>query len=1095
MTDLLEGLLFRFRGTVLVVLGLFTLVMGAYASQVRLETAFEKHLPVGHPYVDTFLEYRSELVGVNRVVVVLRAKQGDIWNVDYFRRLSQATDALSFLDGIDRRTVTSLWTPNIRTIEITEDGMRAEDMIGGDVTVDNLDEAEVARIRDRVLGSGLVGRLVSNDFSAAMVVGEALEVSVGSTPTSVLDLADRLEELRDELGDERYDVHLLGFVTMTGFIARGARTVVFFFVVAFLLTGGCVYLYCRSWKLAALPLLCSLVSAIWQFGVMAMLGYGVDPLAILVPFLVFAIGVSHGIQQINLISSRIVAGEDSPSAARFAFRGLLLPGSAAILTDLIAFVTLVLIPIPMVQDLGVSAAIGVAFKIVSTLVLLPVVASYLDFDRGFAERTERSRALAERVMSFVARLAEPRHAARTGVAFAIILGVSAWQGAGRHVGDLQAGATELRPDSLYNRDVELIVEKFDLGLDVLLVLAETRPQSCIDYETLAHVDRFTWHMLNVPGVLSGMSLPVVAKVINAAWNEGNLEWRALPRDPDALVQATSSVPEGLGVVNTDCTLMPISLYTRDHRAGTIERVMQAAESFRDQHPSDRVTLRLASGNVGIQAATNEVLSHSELPMMLYAYGSIVAILLLSYRSLRAVICCTLPLAVATFVGYWFMKELDIGIKVSTLPVMVLAVGIGVDYAFYIYARLQHHLDRGLDVAVGYRRALIETGNAVVFTALTLAIGVATWSASPLQFQADMGVLLSFMFLVNMLTAVTLLPALAVLLARIRPPRAAAAAGLAIVAFVAPGSPRAEDDLARERALPSSIATQTLLLDAARVGERIVAVGSWGHVLLSDDGGASWRQAASVPTRSVLTGVRFVDRRHGWAVGHDGVVIHTGDGGEHWVLQRVEPGEGMPLFDVHFEDRQRGIAVGAFGLAIRSEDGGESWQPFPLAGTDGKDPHLNQVFEAADGTRYVAAERGDVYREEPGAEVWARLSSGYEGSFWGGIGLPDGRLLVFGQRGNVYASDDRGESWSPVEVATDQSLAGGALAPDGVVALAGLGGSVLRSADGGRRFEVSIRPDRRGANALVPLDGAKLVVFGEGGVETIELPPLGGGREP
>ena len=236
----------------------------------------------------------------------------------------------------------------------------------------------------------------------------------------------------------------------------------------------------------------------------------------------------------------------------------------------------------------------------------------------------------------------------------------------------------------------------------------------------------------------------------------------------ALVQATGSIPSGLGVVNADCTLMPIHIYTSDHKAETIKRVVGAATAFKAHSESDAVNLRLASGGIGIQAATNESLEQAELPMMLYAYGTIVVLVILTYRSWRAVICCSLPLTMATFLGYWFMKELQIGIKVSTLPVMVLAVGIGVDYAFYIYSRIQRHLDAGFDITTSYRQALLESGNAVVFTGITLAIGVSTWSFSPLAFQADMGMLLGFMFMINMVMAATVLPALAVQLDRVFP---------------------------------------------------------------------------------------------------------------------------------------------------------------------------------------------------------------------------------------------------------------------------------------------------------------------------------------
>jgi predicted RND superfamily exporter protein len=217
-------------------------------------------------------------------------------------------------------------------------------------------------------------------------------------------------------------------------------------------------------------------------------------------------------------------------------------------------------------------------------------------------------------------------------------------------------------------------------------------------------------------------------------------------------------------------VLPINVFLTDHKAETIKRVVSAVKRFRDENQLDGVTVRLASGSAGVQAATNEVLEETELPMMLYVYATIVILVFLTYRDWRAVVACCLPLTLATFIGYWFMKALDIGLTVATLPVMVLAVGIGVDYAFYIYNRLQIYLADGMDIVSGFRRALSETGIATVFTALTLSVGVATWLFSPLKFQADMGLLLAFMFMLNMLMAITVLPALAVTLDAVIPRR-------------------------------------------------------------------------------------------------------------------------------------------------------------------------------------------------------------------------------------------------------------------------------------------------------------------------------------
>ena len=536
-----------------------------------------------------------------------------------------------------------------------------------------------------------------------------------------------------------------------------------FFALAFLLTLAAVYWYTRSWVLTFLPLCCSLVSVVWQFGTITLLGFGLDPLAILVPFLVFAIGVSHGVQQVNYISKEVCNGADAMTAARRSFGGLLIPGTLALITAFVGFATLVLVPIPMIRELAITASVGVAYKIVTNLIMLPVLASYFSFDQAYVTRVGRLQAWRDCVMSKLGRLAETRNAAVGTLLCLLLLGVAVWQSQGRHVGHVLPGAPELHSDSRYNLDVQSVVGHFGLGLDLFTVVVETPQNGCYQHEVMAYTDRLTWYLANVPGVLSAQSLPALTKLSASGVNEGNPKWAALPVDELSLGEAVRQVPEGLRLYNADCTLLPINLYLADHKASTLKAVVNAVQQYRTEHPMDGVTVRLASGNAGVQAATNEIVETSELPMMLYVYLTIVLLVLLVYRDWRAMVACCVPLTLATFLGYWFMKELDIGLTVATLPVMVLAVGIGVDYAFYIYNRLQLHLAEGQDIVNAFKLALREVGVATIFTAITLSIGVATWSFSALKFQADMGLLLTFMFMVNMLMAITLLPAIAVML--------------------------------------------------------------------------------------------------------------------------------------------------------------------------------------------------------------------------------------------------------------------------------------------------------------------------------------------
>jgi photosystem II stability/assembly factor-like uncharacterized protein len=288
----------------------------------------------------------------------------------------------------------------------------------------------------------------------------------------------------------------------------------------------------------------------------------------------------------------------------------------------------------------------------------------------------------------------------------------------------------------------------------------------------------------------------------------------------------------------------------------------------------------------------------------------------------------------------------------------------------------------------------------------------------------------------------------------------------------------------DSAVPSRLASQTLLLDAAKAGHRIVAVGVRGHVVLSDDAGASWRQAQAVPTRTTLTSVFFSDDRLGWAVGHDAIVLHTADAGESWSLQHRDPDSGSPLFSIWLDGGGRGVTVGAYGFALETDDGGGHWSPLRVDWA-GDDFHLNALFEARDGTLHLAAEGGHVYRSHDAGRTWLRGAADYPGSFWGGLELSSGRLLVFGMRGHMFFSRDGGEHWQGLERISSHSLGGGAELATGEVLVAGLGGSLLISRDGGQSFEASTRAERSGANAVLALPDRGALIFGEGGVQRLE----------
>jgi predicted RND superfamily exporter protein len=294
--------------------------------------------------------------------------------------------------------------------------------------------------------------------------------------------------------------------------------------------------------------------------------------------------------------------------------------------------------------------------------------------------------------------------------------------------------------------------------------------ACVDYKTMASIERFGVAMRAVPGVKSVMSLPEVSRYVYSILQEGNLKWRVLPKTPDLLAVATAAVSETTGLRNADCTLLPLAVYLTDHRDDTLRTVSAAAEAFIAADKTDGVTFRLATGNGGVLAAINDTVRKSQFVALGLVFAVIALLVFAAYRDWRAVLCCVVPIMIATALGLSLMSWLEIGMTVSTLPVLILAVGIGVDYGIYLYERIETHLGEGMRMDDAFTAAMREEGAAVVYTALTIAIGVGCWAFSGLKFQADMGWLLAFLVLANALGAVTILPAMAVITDLVLPRR-------------------------------------------------------------------------------------------------------------------------------------------------------------------------------------------------------------------------------------------------------------------------------------------------------------------------------------
>ena len=768
--SLLERLVFNHRRAVIVLCALITLGLGFLAAtRLTLNASFERMLPLSHPYIQNYLENRNELRGLgNALRIVVANPGGDIYDPKYQDTLRKIHDELVLTPGVDRAWVKSLWSPAVRWTEVTEEGFR-----GGPVMPDNYDGSAKAteQLRGNIARSGIVGSLVGNDFGSSMIVVPLLDKDPKSGQRiDYRALSQQIESLRTKhehsaTGEApAVKIHVIGFAKLVGDLIDGLLRVALYFAFAAVVAAAIIYYYTRCVRSTVLVLGCSLVAVLWQLGLVAAFGFEIDPYSILVPFLVFAIGVSHGAQKMNGIMQDIGRGAHKLVAARYTFRRLFLAGLTALLADAVGFAVLMVIDIPVIQDLALTASIGVAVLILTNLILLPVLLSYIGVSPAAAARSLRGNDMApqglNRIWGLLERFTERRWAtaAVLGSALLLVLGVLA--STQLKIGDLDPGAPELRADSRYNRDNAYITAHYALSSDPFAVIVKTAKEGCLKYETLVEADRLSWALQQVPGVQTTVALPDAVRRITAGSFEGSPKWLTIARNQDVLnygaQQASVNNPD---LFNTECSVMPVIAYLADHRAETLDRVVRSSAEFAAAHSTPERRFLLAAGSAGIDAATNIVVRQAWTQMLLLVYAPVTVLCFVTFRSWRAVVVAVLPLVVTSFLCEALMVALGIGVKVATLPVVALGVGIGVDYALYLLSVQLAQQRVGVPLREAYRRALQFTGKVVVLVGVTLAAGVVTWAFSPIKFQADMGVLLAFMFVWNMVGAVILIPAL------------------------------------------------------------------------------------------------------------------------------------------------------------------------------------------------------------------------------------------------------------------------------------------------------------------------------------------------
>lgn len=756
----LERIIFNHRPWLVAACILLTLLLGYQATRLDIRASFDDMMPRSQQFIRNYRANADSLRGLgNSVRIVVERPDGDIYDARYLAALREINDRVFLVPGVDRSFMKSVWMPVVRWTEITAEGYK-----GGAVMPDSYDgsPAAIAELRTNIERSGIVGSLVATDQKSCMIFVPLLDRD-GATgrPLDYRAFRDAIDRIRTDFKARGVRIHVIGFAQLVGDLIHGLIEVFRYFTFA---AGICVLLllaYTRCIRSSLMVVTCSLIAVAWQLGLMKMAGLALDPYSILVPFLIFAIGVSHGAQKMNGIMQDIGRGTHRYVAARYTFRRLFLAGLTALLADAVGFAVLAVIDIPVIRGLAMAASIGVGVLIFTNLILLPVLLSVTGVSPRAAARSLSTATTGHPLSSWLARFTS-RPWAAGAIGAALLLSLAAViVGHDLKIGDLDPGAPELRPDSPYNLDNQYITSHYRLSSDQFAVIVKTRDGGLVDYQTLLEMDRLEERLRDLPGVQHTVSAASLARLYTAAGFEGSPKWSTLSRDPyvisDAVNYVYDSNPE---LFNDARSVAPIVIFLADHKAETLQRVVAEVQAFSARHDTPERHFLLAAGTAGIEAATNIAVASANRTMLFYVYAAVTLLCLVTFRSWRAVVVAVVPLMLTSLLCEALMVRLGMGVKVATLPVTALGVGIGVDYALYLLSVHLAELRKGLSARDAYRQALEFTGKVVALIGITLAAAVITWAWSPIKFQADMGILLAFMFLWNMLGSLLLIPSLA-----------------------------------------------------------------------------------------------------------------------------------------------------------------------------------------------------------------------------------------------------------------------------------------------------------------------------------------------
>jgi len=747
---------------ILVTLIIMTVFFAYKIGSVKISTNLGDLLPQKHPYVQLHNKFREVFGGANIIFINLSVKKGDIFTPKTLEKISKISEEVIYLPGADRYKVMSIAQSKVKDFRATAWGMEVKPIMPNIPKTDK----EMDYLKESVYSNDMVyGTLVSLDSKSALISLQFYE----NIPLDYYDIFIKTRELCNSMKDENTDIAISGETMIRGYIYSYLGQTKMIFAVTCLAVVILLFVYTKSLQMVILPLLSAILSGVWGLGLIGLLGYNLDPLALVVPLLITARTVSHSVQFNERFIEEYQIGKDVKTSAHKTIKALFMPGLAGILTDAAGIAVLAVIPIPMLQKLGIISSFWALTTIFTVLFMTPLI---LIFFPGFAKIKERKdeEGIFYKILRKTALINTGRFGSALVITLALIVALIAFVYARElKVGDAKPGTPILRSDSQYNYDAMITNNSFP-GLNPMLVVLEGEKKDALyDYEMLHQIEAFQRHIGRLPSVGGTLSIVNLLKKVNVNLHEGHPKWNAVPetRRSNGMLFYMLLTSTEVGDLDAYCTfdnrVGSIMACFKDHKGDTLREAMESSRSFIEANPVKGGKFRMAAGVVGTLAAANDEVFKSQIMLLFMTFGITILLCSITYRSLVAGLLLAVPLAVSNYMIFAYMGLKDIGLNINTLPVATIAIGLGVDYGIYFLSRMQEEYRDSEDWQSSFFITLVTTGKAITFTALTVALGVVFWGFSNIKFQADMGMLLTIVTFLHLAGTLILLPALVLII--------------------------------------------------------------------------------------------------------------------------------------------------------------------------------------------------------------------------------------------------------------------------------------------------------------------------------------------